>query len=189
MAAITEIGMSLEEFSRLYDEEPFELIDGERIPVSPQIPRSSMIAGNLYFHMKLFLQGNPLGTVFMETPFVLKPSKNWVRGSRVPDVMFVRVERLAELAKADPEWEVSPLPLVPDLVVEVMSPTDHLSTVHKKISRYMQDGVPLAWVIDPERRSVSIPSGTQYITLTDEGTLLGGEVLPGFSLPIQSLFE
>lgn len=122
--------ISLDEFMELYsDEGPFELIEGEREPVSPQVTRSSRITFRLARWLADFVESNNLGEIFSETPFVIMVQDNWVKGSRVPDIMFIRAERLAALAESDPDWEEKPLTIVPDLVIEVVSPTDRLTKI------------------------------------------------------------
>jgi hypothetical protein len=117
---------------RRYDAEgPFEIINGEVIPVSPSVFGSGHVAAWLHDQIVLYLAAHPdggqaIGSVFSEMPFVLPdtPSSAWVTGSRVPDLMFIRAGRLADYKAAVSDWRLKPLALVPDLVVEVISPTD-----------------------------------------------------------------
>jgi Uma2 family endonuclease len=183
--------MTLEEFARRYGEQgPFEIIEGEIVEMTPQVMRSVIIAGRLFFELALYLKTHPLGHVFSEAPFVLTAGSNWVTGSRVPDLTFVRAERLAQLAQDDPEWESKPLVLVPDLVVEIVSPTDRIPDVNKKVIRYLEDGVRVAWLIEPEGQTVTIytQGSKQFTLLNAEDTLSGGDVIPGFEMPIVKLF-
>ncbi|MBI5930093.1 MAG: Uma2 family endonuclease [Chloroflexi bacterium] len=183
--------ISLDEFMELYsDEGPFELIDGERISVSPQVTRSGRIAGRLFRFMANHSDENELGEVFSEVPFVITPQLNWVKGSRVPDIMFIRAERLAVLAESDPEWEEKPLTIVPDLVVEVVSPTDRLTKVNRKISRYLKDGVLVIWLVDADSKTVTIykQGQTNLERLTVDDMLSGGEIIPGFEVAVSKLF-
>ncbi len=189
MTSFTEIGLSLDEFLQRYHEAPFELVDGEYIFMSPNIPRSSRISGRLFRLLSDHVDAQKLGEVFIETPFVLKASKQWVKGARVPDVMFIRTERLKALADLDADWETSPLPLVPDLAVEVMSPTDRFAALNQKARRYLTDGVQQVWVIDPERRAVFVYVSDSIIPLSEEDKLSAEGVIAGFELDILKLFE
>ncbi len=185
--------ISVEDFMQLYgDEGPFEWIDGERIPVTPQVTRSSRIAVRLLRRLADHVDARQLGEAFMEAPFVMPTERKsrWLKGSRVPDVMFVRAERLERLAEEYPDWEDMPLPLIPDLVVEIISPSDKFSDVSKKIARYLADGVRLVWLIDPEQRNVIVyeQGSDQHTTLGVDRVLAGGAVIPGFEMPIASLF-
>jgi len=92
-------GMSLDEFMRLWDEEgPFELIDGERVPVSPQMFGATNSANNLAFALNTYSIPKGLGPAFVEATFVLTlfGESNWVTGSRVPDALYIRAEKLAQ---------------------------------------------------------------------------------------------
>lgn len=184
-------GMTLDEFMQRYgDEGPFEIVEGEIVPMTPQVTRSGIIAGELFLELATYVKSKGLGQVFIEVPFVIALEANWVAGSRVPDVMFVRAERMAELAAADPEWESKPLTIVPDLAVEIVSPTDRLSDVSKKIAGYLQDGVRLVWLVEPDTQAVTIytPGSKQLTRLSREDTLTGADLIPGFEMPAAKLF-
>jgi Uma2 family endonuclease len=184
--------MTLEQFIERYGEQgPLEIIEGEIVELTPQVTRSARIAGRLFRDLADYVETHKLGEAFIETPFVLTVASNWVKGSRVPDLMFVRAERLAQLAKDDPGWMLKPLPLVPDLVVEIISPTDRIPDVDKKTARYLEDGVRVVWVIEPEGKTVTIHmAGSKQLTrLTAEDRLSGGDVIPGFEVEIVRLFE
>lgn len=102
-----KIGMSPEAFMRRYsDEGPFELIEGEIVPLSPQVMGSAWIAGKLFLLFALHLEEKTPDYVFIEAPFTLKPfgDPDWVSGSRVPDMMFVRPERMNPYTEAYPNW-------------------------------------------------------------------------------------
>ena len=80
-----------------YEEQPFELIDGEMIPMGPLKRLHAEITK--LFYDKLFLWthiNSGAGKVYQEVPFVMEDKSNWVKGSRLPDVMFYRQQRLDE---------------------------------------------------------------------------------------------
>ncbi len=82
------------------------------------------------------------------------------------------------------DWEV-----VPDLAVEVVSPTDEFSDVVAKVREYFKYGARRVWVILPEERHVYVyesPTQVQILAVTD--TLSGGAMFPGFTLPLVGLF-
>lgn len=193
MAINTELGMSVADFVRLYDSEgPFELIDGERVPLSPNVFGPIYFANRIARPLDDYSAPRSLGQAFVEATFILTPADNpnWVKGSRVPDVSFYRAERLAAYIATQPEWEARPLALVPDLAVEVVSPTDAYADVLRKARLYRQDGVRLIWVVEPSERVITIyaPDSEQQTTLTGDDRLTAADLLPGFDISIAQLF-
>ena len=99
---------------------------------------------------------------------------------RSPDVAWVQRDR----------WEALPLaarekfpPLAPDFVLELMSPSDDLTTAQAKMVEYGESGVQLGWLIDRQQRRVWIYGAAAAPQLLDEPATLSGEpVLPGFTL-------
>lgn len=185
--------MNLDDFMARYsDEGPFELVTGEMLPVTPQIARSGRVGGRLFRHLAAYVEENALGEVFIETPFVLLlDNTQWVKGSRVPDVMFYSAEKLTTLAAAVPDWEDKPLIGVPDFVAEVVSPTDKFSTVNAKITTYLRDGVRLLWLIEPEQQTVTVYAGDSNQQMRISGldsTLSGDAVIPGYTIKLADLF-
>lgn len=84
-----------------------------------------------------------------------------------------------------------PIPaLIPDLVVEVLSDTNTKKEMAAKLNRYFEADVKLVWYIDPDTRSATAFTGPEAsVKIGPEGQLLGGEVLPDFSLSLKWLFE
>lgn len=191
MTTLIEMGMSLEAFIQHYEEQPFELLEGEIIPMSPSVSGPSYLANKLAQFINFYAIPKGLGEAVVEMVFVLGDDPQWVKGSRVPDVMYLQTARFAAYKQANPNWQAEPLRLIPDLVVEVMSPTDRFVTIHEKVQLYLKDGVKMVWVIEPERRTVSIPvpDSKLYTVLTEADKLSGGEVIPGFEIEIAALFE
>jgi Uma2 family endonuclease len=192
-----QVGMSLDDFIRLYDKEgPFEIINGERIPLMPNVVGHNEIVKIIVFALHSFFANSPLGDVAFETPFVLSYVSSWVTGSLVPDVMYYAAERLAAYKDANPDWKKQPYILVPDLAVEVVSPNDNLGELDEKVDLYLTSGVRLVWVINPDKENVSIytlistrPFTKQQTTLKVGDTLSGGEIIPGFEITVARLFE
>src|SRR5258708_19321457 len=131
--------ITLEEFTRQLNQAPFEWINGERITLSPSVAGPNYIA-KIIFRALLPFEERGIGEVFTEAVFVLAEKSNWVKGSRVPDVMFFNAARLATYRREHPDWRNQPYVLVPDFVVEVVSPTDIYSEVNAKVDAYLADG-------------------------------------------------
>ena len=191
--ARTKVGMPLEEFIRLNDAQPFELINGERRPKLPTVAGHSETLRILFRALDNHTQTHKSGEVYSEATFILPDTydANWVEGSRIPDVMFFSAERLAAYKAATPDWRDRPFAIVPDLVAEVISPTDKYSEVDEKVDAYLQDGVRLVWVLDPQRRKavVHAPDAEHPVHLAGDALLDGGDVVPGFQIALPKLFE
>ena len=76
----------------------------------------------------------------------------------------------------------------PDISVEVISPKNTRKGVAKKCRDYQAAGCLLVWVVDPKRETVAVHTATGVVTLTVADTLTGGDVLPGFTLPVADIF-
>ncbi len=148
---------------------------------------ATKIASRLVRKLGVFADDQQLGEVVGEVLFRLPLAQDSGR-NRKPDVAFVSSDRWpADRPQpvGDNAWDV-----VPDLAVEVVSPTDFAEDVWDKVFEYFQAGVRLVWVISPKHRFAHVyesPSRMQLITESD--ALDGGEVLPGFRLPLHRLFD
>lgn len=186
-------GMSLDEFLELNAQQPFEFINGERIPLMPTVTGHSEAIQAIFIAFYLFIQARGIGKAYTETTFVLTSTDevNWVKGSRVPDVMVYAGHQVADFKAKHPDWRDRPLPLVPDLVVEVVSPNDKIVELDAKIDAYLADGVRLIWVIYPHSRKaiVHTPDAEQPFHLNITGVLDADDVLPGFQLPLAKILE
>lgn len=191
-----QVGMSMEDFIRLHDTEgPFELIDGEKVLRMLNVAGHNAIQKILFLALQAFAEMRGIGEVFMEAVFVVSFTANWVAGSRIPDVMYYTTERLEGCKAANPDWKLKPYVLVPDLVIEVISPSDDQRQVSDKIDLYLLDGVRAVWAVDLARETVSIytlvtrgPFTRQQTILRAGETLSGGEIIPGFAIPVAQIF-
>lgn len=104
---------------------------------------------------------------------------------RIPDISFVSWKRLPTR-----ECPSDPIPdLVPNLAAEVLSEGNTFKEIARKIKEYFFAGVELVWIVDPETRTVDVYTAPdQCVHLTENDTLDGGAVLPGFALPLRELF-
>ena len=104
---------------------------------------------------------------------------------REPDVAFTSAERLPLDLRIQGYSEV-----VPDLVVEIVSPSDSRRAVAEKVQMWLDYGVRLVWAAWPDSRTIDVhPAGGPVITLTEGDPLDGGAVLPGFAMPVREVFE
>lgn len=103
---------------------------------------------------------------------------------REPDVAFISAERLPLGERVTTYSEV-----VPDLVVEIVSPNDDADNVFNKARMWLSFGVRLVWVVYPETRSVEVHrTGAALELIGDDGELDGLDVLPGFRCSVGAIF-
>jgi Uma2 family endonuclease len=107
--------------------------------------------------------------------------------TRSPDVAWAKRERLTALAPRETERFI---PLCPDFVVELRSPSDRLTTLKKKLREYIANGASLGWLLDPVSRRVFVYRPNRPVEeLEDPATLSGDRELPGFTLDVQAIFQ
>lgn len=159
----------------------WELIDGELVEMNAPSPRSSKVGVRFAAALIHFVDPKRLGDVFgADAGFVVFSGREMVR---VPDAAFVSAARLPS-----PD-ERGFYRLAPDLVVEVVSPSDRASDVLAKAMMWLDAGSQLVWVADPETRTIAVYLPDRTVRLLREGEELdGGDVLPGFKLSITALF-
>lgn len=166
----------------------YEVVDGHWIETPTMSYYASIVTSRLNGYVTLFLeQQNPApGQAVVETLFRIPTRKDPGRKRR-PDLAYVSAERWAidrPVSLLEDAWDV-----VPDLAVEVVSPTDRATDLMDKVQEYFQAGVRLVWVVHPIQRVIHFYEAWDRIrVVTESGTLDGGEVLPGFRRPIDRLF-
>jgi Uma2 family endonuclease len=124
-----------------------------------------------------------LGALFdSSTAFTMKNGNK-----RSPDISFFAKERLQGLD----DLPIGFLEGAPDLVVEILSPTNMIEEIDEKLIEYFENGARLIWVINPRQNHVlvyrSATEPDRLLKLTDQ--LDGEEIIPGFSLPVSQLFQ
>jgi len=174
--------ITIQEFEVRSLEGRWELIDGEPVEMTPSADESSSVGATIIVLLGSFIRPRGLGRLYSsDGGFVLFPDRQTIR---VPDAAFVCAER-APRGKARKSFPR----LAPDLVVEVLSPSDRASEVVAKLEMYQEAGVPLIWLVDPDKETVTIIAAGQPTRVVKQGdTLDGGEVLPGFTVPVAEIF-
>ena len=159
----------------------WELIDGELVPVSPASLRSATTTQRIGRFIGNYVEDHDLGLVTSaEGGFVIFPDRQTLLA---PDVGFIRKHRVP------PEEEHDRFPrLAPDLAVEVLSPSDRMASALGKVSMYLAAGVALVWLVDPVKRTIIVFAGDDNpVTLGEEETIDGGNVVPGFRIRVADL--
>lgn len=179
---VTTSAVTPEELAAMPDDGfRYEVHRGVLVRMNPTGFKHLRVSGAFIRVMGEFVVRRGLGVVGGEAGFILDRDPNVVYA---PDVVFVRADRLPP----DDE-QVGYLELAPDLVVEVVSPSDSASDVNDKVLVYLEAGVRLVWVADFRRRSVTVYAADRTARVLIEGDHLdGADVLPGFSVPIADLF-
>lgn len=178
----TTVLLTAEEFERVPSTRHAELIRGELYEMPPPGGRHGWLQVELGASLHLFVKAHRLGRVYVDAGFVIARDPDTVLG---PDVAFVRTERV--LPEDD---QIGHLRQTPDLVIEIVSPSDEPGDVQDNASLYLRAGVPLVWIVDPQRRRVVVWKGDRSVReLGPSDTLDGGEVLPGFLLPLTEIFR
>jgi Uma2 family endonuclease len=165
------------------DGERMEFFDGEMREKDGVSGRHGEIEVQLTIPLGSFVLENRLGRIYpSDTQFRISVAPEIIH---IPDLAVVRADRLPSEAE---RWHI--MPIAPDLAVEVVSPNDRYEEVLEKIERYHQAGVPLVWLVQPRRRAVEVhPLGQPSFLLREGDTLEGGDIIPGFRLPIANLFR
>lgn len=182
-AAATPL-LTAEEFATLpqpSDGSQQELIKGVIVTMPPPSFYHGRICLKVGRKLGNFIEDNNLGTITSnDSGVILARNPDTVRA---PDLAYWSYARLPE-----PPQRGYPS-VAPDLVVEVLSPSDVFLSVNKKVHEYLTAGVRLLWVLMPEDRSVTVYRHDRPSVLLANGDTLGGEgVLPGFSCLVGELF-
>jgi Uma2 family endonuclease len=159
-----------------------ELIRGQLVVREPPSTFHGAVAAHLTVEIGAFVRREKLGLVFaQDTGFKIERDPDTVRG---PDLAFVSREQLERIPKT------GYAELAPDLVVEVLSPSDRPGEVLAKIGDFLAAGTRLAWLLDPRRREARIFRADGSMSLVGEdGALDGEDVVPGFSCPLKAILD
>jgi Uma2 family endonuclease len=174
---------TVEDYLALPDTRGFELDDGSLVEKNVGV-RSGWVGGYIFLLISVYVRERSLGWVFpSEVGYQCYPGHP--DRMRKPDVSFVRRGRLPLEKVTEPF-----ILIAPDLVVEVVSPNDTVYDLDRKIEEYLEAGVRLVWVVNPEIRKVRIyrVDGTSGI-VDERGTASGEDVLSGFQFAVADLFR
>ena len=158
----------------------YELVDGQ-IRMSPAGSRHGRVCMRLGARLNAFVEERNLGDAFESSTGFRLPGGN----VRVPDVSFVALGRFP-----GDRPPVGFPDLAPDLAIEVLSPDDRSRDVLDKVGEYLQAGVRLVWVLDPERRTAAVHrSLTEVRKLGPNDSLDGEDVVPGFRCRLADVID
>ncbi|MGF1514997.1 MAG: Uma2 family endonuclease [Elainellaceae cyanobacterium] len=180
---LTHIPLSDAQFYQLCRNNPDLAIERDRqgalIFMSPVGGDSGKKEANLIADLIFWNRRTNLGEVFSSSTLFTLPGG----GDRSPDVAWVELSRWQALT---PEQRQKFPPIAPDFVIELRSPTDRLSTLQNKMQEYLDSGVRLGWLIDPQEQRVEIYRQEREKEVRPLPTELSGEaVLPNLVLLIE----
>jgi len=137
---------------------------------------------NIGAELAMFVQANRLGRAYSPNAgFLLERDPDTVLA---PSASFVRQERVEAVGDGDGYFLGAP-----DFVVELISPSDRLTDVYDKVEEWLNAGTLMVVVVNPRNRKISVHTPELVVTLNENDTLDGGDVVPGWHLPVADIFE
>lgn len=166
------------------DENRYELVRGELMMMSPASPVQGRYASRIDRALGRYVEEHELGEVYTAEPgFQLQPEPEPI--VRAPDVAFLRRAKIPPPEQQAGFWAVTP-----DLVVEIISPSESAQEIQAKVQDYLAAGTGLIWLVYPATQTVTeYRAGGQVRHLTLDDDLAGGEVIPGFRYSLRRLFR
>lgn len=156
---------------------------GELVIMSPTGGETGMNNATLIARFVIWNEQTDLGVVFDSSTCFKLPNG----GDRSPDVAWVEKSRWDALT---PDQRRKFPPLCPDFALELASPSDNLATLRAKMQEYLDSGLRLGWLINPQDKQVEIYRPQQPPeVLSSPATLSGESVLPGFTLQLSWLWR
>ncbi len=157
----------------------FELVRGELIEMPPTKRQHGFLMIRLIKLLSIHVDDHDLGELIDNSGYLLAEDPDTVRA---PDIAFTRKARLTPMTD---EYERT----VPDLAIEIVSPSNSAADLQDKVQQYFEAGVQQVWLFFPKRESVHIyRSPKDVIVLDVNDTLDGGALLPGFALKVSDVF-
>ncbi|CAN5541998.1 hypothetical protein BH23CHL2_BH23CHL2_09290 [soil metagenome] len=185
MAISTKHALSADEFWELPEKQGvrFELVDGEVVEMPGSTMSHSEFVVIIFTLLRSYVLKHDLGRVYPDgLSYLLRRNPDTLR---IPDVSFIPRDRLPAEGPQESYADI-----IPGLVVEVVSPGNSAVELRRRTRDYVDSGVEQVWIVWPDDRSVSVYAGSMTpLELAAEDTLDGGDVLPGFSVPVADLFD
>ena len=181
------IKLTSEQFYQLCEENPDLKLErsanGELIAMPPTGGETGKRNSTANAQIWTWNDRTELGEVFDSSTGFTLPNK----ADRSPDVSWVEKSRWSALT---PEQREKFIPLCPDFVIELVSPSDSLKKSQEKMQEYMENGCRLGWLINRKKREVEIYRPGQDVEVLQSPLTLSGEnVLPGFVLNLQKIWD
>jgi Uma2 family endonuclease len=173
--------ITIAEYERMPEEDLYrvELVRGMLVRSPKPAPRHGVLQVRIARKLDEFVE-KAGGVVTGEVGAILARDPDTVRG---PDVAFYSTERIPDFGYSGGFWGP------PDLAVEILSPSNRPSEVREKVGEYLEGGVRVVWVLDPDARSVTVHRpGAEARVVWHDQTVEGEDLLPGFRLALSAFF-
>ena len=170
--------------------QPYEVIDGVlRMSPTPTSDHQWIIL-NIYDILKPFVRSRRKG-VLLVAPLDVVIQKQPLR-TRQPDLLFLSIERSGVRGRKELR-EMPVIEVAPDLVAEVLSPSNTPRAMEEKIEDYRRLGVRECWIVSPEAETIEVlrlsEEGVQRVGVFGHGDTLRSEILPGLTFVVDEVFE
>ncbi len=173
-----------EELERLpRDGRKYEIVDGEIVPLSPATLDHEKLVIRLSTRLATFVEMHRLGEVYGSNALFMIGGEK--RG-RSPDVSFIGTAKLPAKYQEGSRLKVA---TIPDLVVEIPSPSDTDRRLATKIAEYLMAGVRAVWIVRMDQTATLYSPGVEPREISADGDLSDETVLPGFSCRLAELFD
>ena len=174
----TQTLITAEQFAQMHtaENEDYELVDGELIPLASASPIHNFIRGRIEQDVRNYFGNNPIGGAVSETD--CRITSDTVRR---PDLsIFIGDDwSLLDLSRA-------PLPFAPTIAVEILSPSEHILDVNRKVRDYLEAGSKEVWLLDHPNGELHVRTKTGIRLLLGNDTL-DSPLLPGFEAKVADL--
>lgn len=171
--------LSENEVKTILSDKEFEIVDGKPKKRNFGEPSRGRIQASLGAEIYGFVEKSNLGEVYSSTHFAI--GKDFY----APSIAFVAFDNFPESGEPQGFWNIAP-----DLAVEIVLQTDDSKDVLKKIGDYFAAGVKRVWIVEPNRKTISVyTSPTQVQILTENDELICEEILPNFRLKLTEIFH
>jgi Uma2 family endonuclease len=166
------------------DDALYEIIDGQRVELPPMSVYALVVANRLAYRLNVAAAAQDIGAAYVETLFNLPLPVERKRRFDVAYVSYQRWPKDRPVPLAGNAWDV-----VPDIAVEVSSPSDLADDLISRVPEYFRAGVRLVWLVFPPTAQVFVfETPTQVRVVQRDQQLDGGIVLPSFRVALAEVF-
>ena len=154
------------------EDKRYELDEGELIEMTRPTYKHNRVLGHLFVELSIYLRGRRIGEALIsENLYALSPHTR-----RSPDVAVILGDHREELKNANV------IPIIPDIVAEILSPSETPRMIHRKLKQYFAAGVKEVWLIDPDVKEIEIWKGPSL----PDPVLAAGDVLSSTLLRLRA---